>query len=81
MCLGLCSGNSAYGISSHEYFNLFLFVLFMVFAFSFLGAFEITLPNALVNKADKASDRGGVIGIFFMALTLALVLFRALFRM
>lgn len=73
--LGIVFGNFVYGISSHEYFNLFLFVLFMVFAFSFFGAFEITLPNALVNKADKASDRGGVIGIFFMALTLALVSF------
>ncbi|MBI2269912.1 MAG: thioredoxin family protein [Bacteroidetes bacterium] len=73
--LGIVFGNFVYGISSHEYFNLFLFVLFMIFAFSFFGAFEITLPNALVNKADQASDRGGVVGIFFMALTLALVSF------
>lgn len=47
----------------------------MVFAASFFGAFEITLPSSLVNKSDKNSDKGGLAGIFFMALTLVLVSF------
>lgn len=55
--------------------NIVFFVLFIVFAISFFGAFEITLPNSWVNKADKQADRGGIIGIFFMAFTLALVSF------
>src|SRR5690606_18930780 len=50
-------------------------LLFVVFAISFFGAFEITLPNSWVNKADKQADKGGIIGIFFMAFTLALVSF------
>ena len=62
-------------IASSVYLNLFLFILFFVFAASFLGAFEITLPASWVNKADAASDRGGIAGIFFMALTLTLVSF------
>ena len=48
---------------------------FLSFGASFLGAFEITLPNSWVNKSDKAADKGGYIGIFFMALTLVLVSF------
>jgi thiol:disulfide interchange protein DsbD len=47
----------------------------MIFAASFFGAFEITLPGWMVNKSDKKSDRGGFIGVFFMALTLVLVSF------
>ena len=47
----------------------------MVFAASFFGAFEITLPSALVNKSDAQSDKGGILGVFFMALTLVLVSF------
>ena len=62
-------------LSTNVYFNIFFFVLLIVFAISFLGAFEITLPNSWVNKADQASDKGGLIGIFFMAFTLALVSF------
>lgn len=62
-------------LSTNVYFNLFFFVLLVVFAVSFLGAFEITLPSSWVNKADQASDKGGLIGIFFMAFTLALVSF------
>jgi thiol:disulfide interchange protein DsbD len=57
------------------WFNLFFFFLLTTFAISFLGAFEITLPSSWVNKADQASDRGGLIGIFFMAFTLSLVSF------
>ncbi|MCB0401940.1 MAG: thioredoxin family protein, partial [Flavobacteriales bacterium] len=62
-------------ISTGVGMNIFFFILLVVFAISFLGAFEITLPSSWVNKADKASDRGGLVGIFFMALVLALVSF------
>ena len=56
-------------------FNLFFFALLVVFAASFLGAFELTLPNSWVAKTDTEADKGGVLGIFFMAATLALVSF------
>ena len=62
-------------LSTNVWFNLAFFVLLIVFAISFLGAFEITLPSSFVNKVDQASDRGGFVGIFFMAFTLALVSF------
>ena len=62
-------------LARNVYFNMAFFVIFVIFAISFFGAFEITLPNWLINKADAASDRGGLIGIFFMAFTLSLVSF------
>lgn len=62
-------------LASNIVFNLAFFVLLVVFGASFLGAFEITLPSSWVNKADQQSDKGGMIGIFFMAFTLALVSF------
>lgn len=62
-------------LASNVYFNLLFFVMLIVFGISFLGAFEITLPNSWVNKMDSQSDRGGLLGIFFMAFTLALVSF------
>lgn len=62
-------------LSTNVWFNIIFFVLLVVFAISFMGAFEIRLPNSWLNKADRASDKGGVIGIFFMALALALVSF------
>lgn len=62
-------------LASNAYFNMAFFIIFLIFAFSFFGAFEIVLPSSLVNKADKASDKGGLIGIFFMAFTLSLVSF------
>ncbi len=55
--------------------NVIFFVVFVLFALSFFGLFEITLPHSWVNKADRMGDKGGYIGIFFMALTLALVSF------
>jgi len=61
--------------ASSATFNLLFFVIIIVFAISFLGAFEITLPSRFVNNIDQKSDRGGLIGIFFMAFTLALVSF------
>ncbi|MBA3679693.1 MAG: thioredoxin family protein [Bacteroidetes bacterium] len=62
-------------LATNVWFNLAFFVLLVVFAISFLGAFEITLPSAFVNKMDAKSDKGGLIGIFFMAFTLGLVSF------
>lgn len=62
-------------LSTSVLFNLVFFVILIIFAISFLGAFEIVLPNSWVNKVDKQADRGGLIGIFFMALALAIVSF------
>lgn len=62
-------------LSTNGIFNFFFFLLLVVFGASFLGAFEITLPSAFVNKIDAKSDQGGLIGIFFMAFSLALVSF------
>lgn len=62
-------------LATNVWFNLAFFVLLVVFAMSFLGAFEITLPASFVNKMDAKSDKGGLIGIFFMAFTLGLVSF------
>ena len=62
-------------LSTHWLPNLIFFIVFMVFAASFFGAFEITLPQSLVNKSDKGSDKKGLAGVFFMALTLVLVSF------
>jgi thiol:disulfide interchange protein len=62
-------------MASDVWFNMAFFVVFMIFAASFFGAFEITLPSSWSNKADRAADKGGMIGIFFMAFTLSLVSF------
>lgn len=62
-------------LSTNVWFNIAFFILLVIFAISFLGAFEITLPSSWINKADSASERGGLIGIFFMAFTLSLVSF------
>lgn len=62
-------------LSTNVWFNLIFFILLIVFAVSFLGAFEIMLPNSWANKVDKQADKGGIIGILFMALALAIVSF------
>lgn len=62
-------------ISTNVYLNIFFFLIFSLFAISFFGAFEITMPSKLSNKVDEASNKGGLIGIFFMALTLIVVSF------
>ncbi len=62
-------------ISTSVPLNLLFFIIFFVFAISFLGAFEITMPSSLANKVDNASNKGGLLGIFFMALTLIIVSF------
>ncbi|MEO9868985.1 protein-disulfide reductase DsbD family protein [Ekhidna sp.] len=66
-------------LSTHWLFNLIIFSVFILFALSFFGLFEITLPSGLVNKIDRQADRGGLIGIFFMAITLVLVSFSCTF--
>ena len=72
MLFGIDALNS---LATNVWVNLLFFVLLVVFGISFLGSFEITLPSSFINKVDKQSDRGGIIGIFFMAFTLALVSF------
>ena len=62
-------------LSTNLYFNLFFFGMLIVFGLSFLGAFEIQLPSKWVNKADEKADKGGIVGIFFMALVLSLASF------
>jgi thiol:disulfide interchange protein len=62
-------------LSTHWIPNVFFFLIFVIFAASFFGAFEITLPSWLVNKADQQADKGGLTGIFFMAFTIVLVSF------
>ena len=62
-------------LATNGIFNIFFFLLLVVFGISFLGAFEITLPSSLGNKLDANADKGGVAGIFFMAATLVVVSF------
>lgn len=62
-------------ISTDPLLNIIFFIVFIIFALSFLGAFEIRVPSKLINKADEKADKGGFIGIFFMALVLVLVSF------
>ena len=62
-------------LATHWLPNIIFFIVFMIFAASFFGAFEIVLPSKLVNKSDKGVDKGGLLGTFFMALTLVLVSF------
>ncbi|MFD2550733.1 protein-disulfide reductase DsbD family protein [Bizionia sediminis] len=75
----LFGSNAMYEFSTGVTFNLIMFVALLIFAFSFLGGFEIMLPNSWVNKVDSGANRGGVIGIFFMALALAVVSFSCTF--
>lgn len=67
--------DSLNAMATNVWFNLFFFLLLVIFGLSFLGAFEIVLPSSWVNAADKKADKGGYVGIFFMALVLALVSF------
>jgi len=69
------SGNIFNSISTNIWLNLFFFVIFLIFAISFFGYFEIVLPSWLANKSSKAEEAGGMVGIFFMALTLVIVSF------
>ncbi len=67
--------NVANEISSHWISNSLFFLIFVVFAVSFFGAFEIMLPGSLVNKSDKKAEKGGLAGTFFIALTTVIVAF------
>lgn len=67
--------DSLNNMSTNPTFNIIFFLILIVFAISFMGAFEIRMPSKWVNKADSSADKGGLIGIFFMALALALVSF------
>jgi len=62
-------------IATHWLPNIIFFIVFMIFAASFFGLFEFRMPSGLVNKADAKSDKGGLVGVLFMALTLVLVSF------
>ncbi len=72
---GIFGADSLNALSTNVWFNVIFFLLILFFALSFLGAYEITLPSSWATKADKQADRGGMIGIFFMALALAIVSF------
>lgn len=69
------AGNIFNQISTSIWLNITFFVIFIYFAGSFFGYYDITLPSAIANKSSKAEDAGGIIGIFFMALTLVIVSF------
>lgn len=72
---GIFGAEALNELSTSVTFNLIFFVLLVVFAFSFLGAFEIVLPSSWATKIDSKADKGGIVGIFFMALALAVVSF------
>jgi thiol:disulfide interchange protein len=72
---GIFGADALNALSTNVWFNVIFFFLLVFFATSFLGAFEIVLPNSWANKVDKQADRGGFIGILFMALALAIVSF------
>lgn len=69
------AGNIFNQISTSIWLNIAFFIIFIFFAGSFFGYYDITLPSALANKSSRAEDAGGIVGIFFMALTLVIVSF------
>ncbi len=73
--VGIFGADALNALSTNVWFNVIFFLLLVVFAVSFLGAFEITLPQSWSNKVDSQANRGGIVGIFFMALALAIVSF------
>nr|WP_321224776.1 protein-disulfide reductase DsbD domain-containing protein [uncultured Psychroserpens sp.] len=73
--VGIFGASAINEFSTSVAFNLIFFAILMIFAISFLGAFEIMLPNSWANKIDRKADKGGYTGIFFMALALAIVSF------
>jgi thiol:disulfide interchange protein len=76
LLISIIFGSSALNeLATNGIFNMFFFLLLIVFGISFLGAFEITLPGSLANKLDENADKGGLTGIFFMASTLVVVSF------
>lgn len=76
LILTIIFGDKAlYNLSTHPVTNLLFFAIFIIFAISFFGAFDISLPNSWANKSDEKAGKGGFSGIFFMALTLVIVSF------
>lgn len=76
MIISILFGSDALNaLATNGIFNIFFFLVLVVFAISFFGAFEITLPSSLANKLDANSNKGGLAGIFFMAATLVVVSF------
>lgn len=76
MLITIAFGSDALNaLSTNGIFNFIFFLVLIAFAASFFGAFEITLPSSFVNKMDAKSDKGGLVGLFFMAFSLALVSF------
>ncbi|MFH0864750.1 MAG: cytochrome c biogenesis protein CcdA, partial [Bacteroidota bacterium] len=72
----LFGANALNSLASNAWFNIFLFLLLIIFAASFFGAFELTLPSKWVNAMDRKADKsGGYLGVFFMGLTFVLVSF------
>jgi thiol:disulfide interchange protein len=69
------AGNIFNEISTSVWLNIAFFIIFIFFAGSFFGYYDITLPSAIANKSSKAEEAGGIVGIFFMALTLVIVSF------
>ncbi len=72
---GIFGADALNALATNVWFNISFFLLLVIFAVSFLGAFEIMLPNSWANKVDSKADKGGLLGIFFMALALAIVSF------
>ena len=72
---GIFGADALNQLSTNAWFNITFAILFIIFAISFFGYFEITLPSSWANKSDSMANKGGMIGIFFMAFTLALVSF------
>lgn len=72
---GIFGADVLNALSTNVWFNIIFFLILVIFAVSFLGAFEITLPSSWATKVDSQADRGGLLGIFFMALALAIVSF------
>lgn len=72
---GIFGADALNAMSTNMFFNVLFFVVFVFFAFSFFGYYEITLPSSWANTTDAMADKGGTLGIFFMAFTLSLVSF------
>lgn len=72
---GLLGADALNVMSTNLWFNLAFFAIFLVFAFSFFGFYDLTLPSSWSNKTDRIANKGGLIGIFFMAFTLSIVSF------
>ncbi|MEN2487170.1 cytochrome c biogenesis protein CcdA [Flavobacterium sp. B11] len=72
---GIFGADALNALATNVWFNIIFFLILVFFAMSFLGAFEIVLPSSWANKVDSQADKGGLVGIFFMALALAIVSF------